>query len=130
MADGGELDDGCVANIAADDLPARLVARARHGLPPSARFKRVLGATRERAMYNFNYEIDMEVSSEARKQQPSVVRVAVCAQEWQDRDVPDAVRYQLLWRAVSTRHAADRFRLAKNFSYQGHFPCALRPAPR
>ena len=153
-ADGGARDDGCVASVAVDLLPPRLLARARRGLPPSARFRRVVSATRERAMYNFNYEIDMLAdfenckSSGAPCRVPSVVRVAVCAQEWQDRDVPDDVRYQLLWRAVASpsrrqdlahrpaagakaRAVRPRFRLWKNFSYHGHFPCTLRaPPPR
>ena len=135
IADGGANDDGCVAVMAVADLSPRIVTRARRGLPSGSHFRRVVGATRERAMYNFNYEIDMETEVAAKRQ---VVRVALCAQEWQDRTVPDAVRYQLLWRAVATRgrgrKRADsgaplRFRVSRNFSYTGHFPCALRQPP-
>lgn len=140
-ADGGATDDGCVAALAPGALSPRLLARARRGLPSNARVRRVVGATRERAMYNFHYEIDIEVDLRDTAKPPIVIRVAVCAQEWQDRPTPDAVRYQLLWRAVSTDHhrrraaaklaqaPALRFRLLKNFSYRGHFPCELRPPP-
>lgn len=140
LADGSARDDGCVARVDLKELSERVLARARRGLPPGARFRRVLGATRQRTMYNYNYEVDME--ADTNKPQPVVVRVAICAQEWQDSGVPDTVRYQLLWRAVASmgHHAPRssrehkskplRFRLAKNFTYKGHFPCALRPAPK
>ena len=74
------------------------MSQIRRGLPPGAKLRRVLSATRERAMYNFHYEVDMEADIEPRR---VIVRVALCAQEWQDRDVPDGVRYQLLWRALA-----------------------------
>ena len=81
-------------------------------------------------MYNFHYQIDMEVDLKPPKPRARM-RVAICAQEWQDRDVPDAVRYQLLWRAVASQASTPpRFVLSKNFStYRGHFPCELRPPP-
>ena len=125
-ADGGANDDGCVAHVDAGALPPRLVARARRVLPPNARFRRVVGATRQRTMYNFNYEVDIEADMD--KPQPALVRIALCAQEWQARDVPDSVRYQPLWRAIATGRQ-HKFRLAKNFTYKGHFPCALRAPP-
>ena len=122
-------------------LPARLLSRARSGLPPGARVLRILRATRERAMYNFHYEIDVELEAPSKPQM--VVRIALCAQEWQAQSVPDTVRYQLLWRAVAVGRraaarsrgareaegAARRFRFSRNFTYGGHFPCELRPPP-
>ena len=135
-ADGSERDDGCVAAVALDQLPSRLLSRARRALPHGVRLRRVVGATRSRAMYNFHYELDMEAEalhqSDSSRSAQSLFRVAVCAQEWQDRGIPDDVRYQLLWRAVAVSHrsrraatTASRFKLTKNFSYNGHFPCTL-----
>ena len=143
VADGGARDNGCVATVAPETLPPRLVARARQGLPSAARFKRVLGATRSRAMYNFHYEIDLEADPTPQKV-GVVFRIAVCAQLWQAYapapvDAPDDVRYQLLWRAVASRRRTSegqrapqqhqRFRFSRNFTYNGHFPCELRPPP-
>ena len=141
VADGSEQDNGCVASVPLQDLPSGLVSRAKHALPRSGRFRRVVRATRARAMYNFHYELDVEADMADRAQDATIglFRIAVCSQQWQDANVPDEVRYQLLWRAVATRHrrkrggtpamdaSPPRFRLTNNFSYHGAFPCALAP---
>ena len=116
------------------------MARAKHALPRSGRFRRVVSATRARAMYNYHYELDVEADMSDKVQGTTgLFRIALCAQKWQDVNVPDEVRYQLLWRAVATRHrhkrgggasavsASPRFRFMNNFSYHGAFPCALAP---
>ena len=94
-------------------------------------------------MYNFHYEIDLEADPTPQKV-GVVFRIAVCAQLWQAYapapvDAPDDVRYQLLWRAVASRRRTSegqrapqqhqRFRFSRNFTYNGHFPCELRPPP-
>lgn len=134
VADGGRNDNGCVARFPTTRLPDALVAQARRGLPQGSRHADVVGATRERAMYNYHYELDFETRDAQRRQR---YRVAICAQEWQGQDAPAAARYQLLWRAVTRRaHAKDeprgggvRFSLSKEFAYAGHFPCSLRAPP-
>ena len=134
VADGGRNDNGCVAQFSTARLPDELLAQGRRGLPQGSRHAEVVRATRSRAMYNFHYELDFETRDTQRRQ---LYRVAICAQEWQGRDAPATVRYQLLWRAVARRAPAKdeprvwgtRFSLSKEFPYKGHFPCSLWAPP-
>ena len=73
----------------------------------------------------YHYELDFDVADSDR-----VVRVAVCGQEWQPRNDPNVSRYIALWTATGhSRRPGAKFRLLKNFSWGGHFPCTLQPEP-
>jgi len=128
LADGSRADDGCTAQVASGQISVDLLERARAGLPSGFRRARVLSSTRSRAMYNYHHELDFE-EAEITNRGWVIYRVAVCEQAWQKAGTPAAVRYQLLWRAVS-RGKEHRFRFSKAFDeYRGRFPCALREPP-
>ena len=138
VADDTASDDGCIAPLSPNLLSHDLLERAKGGLPPGARTRRVLHATRERVMYNFHYELDLETDEVRRGR--TVYRIAICAQPWQQPHAPLNIRYQLLWRAIAKPPTAGSggrgdaskargFRLSKDFGYGGHFPCALREPP-
>ena len=121
VSDGSEADNGCVAPVGIREISSRVIARARKGLPHGSLFRGVRSASRHRAMYNFHYEIDMDVDLTP-SMTPNVVRVAVCDMVW--RPATDDGRYQLLFRAIR-RGRNGNFKVTKNFSFQGHFPCSL-----
>lgn len=143
MADGGENDDGCVASVQPSQLPSGVVACVRRALPSGMQNLPVttLAAKRSRAMYNFNYEVDVQVQD--RQARAHVFRVAVCAHEWQGPGAQDASRYHPMWRASIARRSFNvqrklgnvgsddslEFVLSKDFRYQAHFPCTLHPTP-
>jgi xylosylprotein 4-beta-galactosyltransferase len=136
VADGGVRDNGCVAGLARERVPAGVIDCVVRSLPHSSHAVEILAATRTRVLYNFRYEVDVRAirnSSAPEQGGVSVFRVSVCAQEWQGIDVPDSARYQPMWRAIQTRRpkatTTSSFRMAKDFHYKGHFPCSLTPPP-
>ena len=130
VADGGARDDGCTASMDTARVPSGVLNCARNALPHGSVVAELLAATRSRAMYNFRYEVDVRTT---RLNSSTVYRVAVCAQEWQVSAVPDAIRYQPMWRATllprSSGRPGWRARLSKDFNYRGYFPCSLTPLP-
>lgn len=123
----------CVERVQIKQLPKALILRAKRAVPTGVNARRVLRATRERAFYNLHYELDIEVDADGRE--PTLYRIAICAQEWK-RTHPESERYQVLWRAAkeatrgSHKHdSALRFALSKDFGWSGHFPCSLRLPP-
>ena len=130
VADGGARDDGCVASMSVAQVPKGVLNCARDSLPHGAVVAELLAATRSRAMYNFRYEVDVRTT---RQNSSTAYRVAVCAQEWQVSTMPDAIRYQPMWRASLLPRSSGRpgwkARLSKDFNYRGYFPCSLTPPP-
>ena len=133
IADGSALDNGCVAGLAPEKVPQGVIDCVRSALPRASHITAVVSATRHRVLYNFHYEVDVQISrnsSSLSTAGQSISRVAVCAQEWQGMDVPSTSRYHPLWRATrSRRKGGPHFLLSENFHYKGHFPCSLTPLP-
>ena len=133
VADGGAHDNGCIAPVASTDVPPDLLVAAKRGLARESRVLGLAGATRGRVMYNFHYELDLNV--EEKNGRRTLQRVGLCSQEWHGPDAPEYLRYHLLWRAVARRNRTESargargFRLQKDFHYKAKFPCSLAEAP-
>ena len=137
VADGSARDDGCSARVDVADVPAELLSAAKRALPRESRVLGVAGVTRGRVMYNYHYELDLNV--EGKHGRRTLQRVAICSQEWHGQGAPDYLRCHLLCRAVARRDGARAnrtttptakgFRLQKDFQYKGHFPCSLSAPP-
>ena len=135
VADGSARDDGCSARVDLVDVPADLLSAAKRALPRESRVLGVAGVTRGRVMYNYHYELDLNV--EEKHGRRTLQRIAVCSQEWHGQGAPEHLRFHLLWRAVARRNGARAnrtattkgFRLQKDFQYTGHFPCSLSAPP-
>ena len=136
-ADGSARDDGCSARVDPADVPAELLSAAKRALPRDSRVLGVASVTRGRVMYNYHYELDLNV--EEKHGRRTLQRVAICSQEWHGQGAPEYLRFHLLWRAVARRNGARAnrtttpspkgFRLQKDFQYKGHFPCSMYAPP-